>query len=170
MKAKLIPLDGGEPVEILKDMTLVGRKEECDLPWTTRASRRCTASSSRRTGCCCCATWAAPTALESTAAHPPGRLVTQRPVDNRPFQIQGLPWARSRSGIPQDHTQHLDADEVVKLLRKRPLQSRKRSRCARPTRRYGPIPCRMSIRTTTRSIPMNDEEASAVPPILSCEK
>ena len=31
MRAQLIPLDGGEPIEILKDMTVVGRKEDCDL-------------------------------------------------------------------------------------------------------------------------------------------
>lgn len=31
MRAQLIPLDGGEPIEIVKDMVLVGRKEECDL-------------------------------------------------------------------------------------------------------------------------------------------
>src|SRR5438105_12759976 len=31
MRAQLLPLDGGPPVDILNDMTLVGRKEECDL-------------------------------------------------------------------------------------------------------------------------------------------
>jgi pSer/pThr/pTyr-binding forkhead associated (FHA) protein len=31
MRAQLIPLDGGEPIEILKDLTVVGRKEDCDL-------------------------------------------------------------------------------------------------------------------------------------------
>src|SRR5213080_1776301 len=31
MRAQLIPLDGGEPLAIIKDMTLVGRKESCDL-------------------------------------------------------------------------------------------------------------------------------------------
>jgi pSer/pThr/pTyr-binding forkhead associated (FHA) protein len=31
MRAQLIPADGGEPIEIIKDMVLVGRKEECDL-------------------------------------------------------------------------------------------------------------------------------------------
>ncbi|HEV3145255.1 MAG TPA: FHA domain-containing protein [Gemmataceae bacterium] len=31
MRAQLIPLEGGEPIEIVKDMTLVGRKEDCDL-------------------------------------------------------------------------------------------------------------------------------------------
>ena len=31
MRAQLVPLDGGAPVEVVKDLTLVGRKEECDL-------------------------------------------------------------------------------------------------------------------------------------------
>ena len=31
MRAQLIPLEDGDPVEIVKDMTLVGRKEDCDL-------------------------------------------------------------------------------------------------------------------------------------------
>src|SRR5215212_8956947 len=31
LRALLIPLDQGEPIEIVKDMTLVGRTEDCDL-------------------------------------------------------------------------------------------------------------------------------------------
>ena len=31
MRAQLIPVEGGEPVEIIKDMVVVGRKGECDL-------------------------------------------------------------------------------------------------------------------------------------------
>jgi pSer/pThr/pTyr-binding forkhead associated (FHA) protein len=31
MRAQLIPLDGGPPVELTKEITLVGRKEDCDL-------------------------------------------------------------------------------------------------------------------------------------------
>src|SRR3954451_6150315 len=31
MRAQLVPLEGGQPVEIVKDLTLVGRKEDCDL-------------------------------------------------------------------------------------------------------------------------------------------
>jgi|SRR5215813_4194995 len=31
MRAQLVPLDGGPPIEIGKDLTLVGRKEDCDL-------------------------------------------------------------------------------------------------------------------------------------------
>src|SRR5580692_2891457 len=31
MRAQLISLDGGPPVNIVKDLTVVGRKEDCDL-------------------------------------------------------------------------------------------------------------------------------------------
>lgn len=31
MRAQLIPVDGGPPVDLVKDLTLVGRKEDCDL-------------------------------------------------------------------------------------------------------------------------------------------
>ncbi len=31
MRAQLVPLQGGSAVDIVKDMTLVGRKEDCDL-------------------------------------------------------------------------------------------------------------------------------------------
>jgi predicted component of type VI protein secretion system len=31
MRAQLVPLDGSEPVDITKDLVVVGRKEECDL-------------------------------------------------------------------------------------------------------------------------------------------
>ena len=31
MRAQLIPIDGGKPIEIVKDLIVVGRKEDCDL-------------------------------------------------------------------------------------------------------------------------------------------
>ena len=31
MRALLVPIDGGTPIELVKDLTLVGRKEDCDL-------------------------------------------------------------------------------------------------------------------------------------------
>jgi hypothetical protein len=31
MRAQLLPLDGGKPIDVVKDMTLIGRKEECDI-------------------------------------------------------------------------------------------------------------------------------------------
>ena len=31
MRVRLVPLEGGTPIEIVKDLLLVGRKEDCDL-------------------------------------------------------------------------------------------------------------------------------------------
>lgn len=31
MRARLIPLDAGPPIELVKDLTLVGRNEDCDV-------------------------------------------------------------------------------------------------------------------------------------------
>ncbi len=31
MRAQLLPLDGGSPIDIMKDLIVVGRKAECDL-------------------------------------------------------------------------------------------------------------------------------------------
>ena len=31
MRAQLVPLEGGPPVEVAKEMTLIGRQEDCDL-------------------------------------------------------------------------------------------------------------------------------------------
>ena len=31
MRAQLVPIDGGPPIEIVKDLIVVGRKEDCDV-------------------------------------------------------------------------------------------------------------------------------------------
>jgi pSer/pThr/pTyr-binding forkhead associated (FHA) protein len=31
MRVRLVPVEGGSPIEIVKDLVLVGRKEECDV-------------------------------------------------------------------------------------------------------------------------------------------
>jgi predicted component of type VI protein secretion system len=31
MRAQLVPLDGGPPIDIVKDLVVIGRKDECDL-------------------------------------------------------------------------------------------------------------------------------------------
>jgi len=31
MRAQLMPVNGGDPIEVAKELTVVGRKEECDL-------------------------------------------------------------------------------------------------------------------------------------------
>src|SRR5262245_28108934 len=31
MRAQLVPVDGGTPIEIVKDLVVIGRKEDCDV-------------------------------------------------------------------------------------------------------------------------------------------
>ncbi len=31
MRAQLVPIDGGSPIEIVKDLVVIGRKEDCDV-------------------------------------------------------------------------------------------------------------------------------------------
>ena len=31
MRAQLVPLDGGQPIDILKDLIVIGRKDDCDV-------------------------------------------------------------------------------------------------------------------------------------------
>src|SRR5581483_6151168 len=31
MRAQIVPLEGGAPIDVVKDMTLIGRGEECDI-------------------------------------------------------------------------------------------------------------------------------------------
>jgi pSer/pThr/pTyr-binding forkhead associated (FHA) protein len=31
MRAQLVPVDGGQPIPIIKDLVIIGRKEDCDL-------------------------------------------------------------------------------------------------------------------------------------------
>ncbi len=31
MRAQLVPVDGGPPIEIIKDLVVIGRKEDCDV-------------------------------------------------------------------------------------------------------------------------------------------
>ena len=31
MRVQLVPLDGGRPLDLVKDLTLVGRQDDCDL-------------------------------------------------------------------------------------------------------------------------------------------
>src|SRR5271163_4354491 len=31
MRAQLVPIDGGQPIDIVKDLIVIGRKEDCDL-------------------------------------------------------------------------------------------------------------------------------------------
>jgi pSer/pThr/pTyr-binding forkhead associated (FHA) protein len=119
MRALLMPLDGGEPIELIKDLTLVGRKEDCDLRLDHKSVSKLhcvlvktdgmlflrdlgSTNSTRVNG----------QRVRRSALLPNDQLT----IANYKFKVHfgdAIEPAR-----PDEYTQHLDAKEVVKMLQK----------------------------------------------------
>ena len=128
MRALLVPLEGGNPIEIVKDLTLVGRREDCDL--------RLEHKSVSKTHCVIVKTDGM-LMLRDLGSTNGTRVNGQRirramllPDDqlhiaSYKFKVQFGPES---APAPQDeHTQHLDADEVANLLRQVKHKAREES-------------------------------------------
>lgn len=122
MRALLVPLDGGEPIELTKDLTLVGRKEDCDLRLDHKSvsKQHCvlvktdgmlflrdlgSTNSTRVNG----------QRVRRSALLPNDQLT----IANYKFKVQF--GEAEVPAQPDEYTQHLDAKEVVKLLQKAKL-------------------------------------------------
>jgi pSer/pThr/pTyr-binding forkhead associated (FHA) protein len=118
MRARLVPLDGGPAIEIVKDLTLVGRREDCDL--------RLEHKSVSKTHCVIVKTDGM-LMLRDLGSTNGTRVNGQRVrramllpddqlhVASYKFKVQFGP--DSEPPKPEEHTQHLDAEEVADLLR-----------------------------------------------------
>lgn len=119
MRALLIPLDGGEAIELTKDLTLVGRKEDCDLRLDHKSvsKQHCvlvktdgmlfirdlgSTNSTRVNG----------QRVRRSALLPNDQLT----IANYKFKVHFGEAAQPAQ--PDEYTQHLDAKEVVKMLQK----------------------------------------------------
>jgi pSer/pThr/pTyr-binding forkhead associated (FHA) protein len=119
MRALLVPLDGGEAIELVKDLTLVGRKEDCDLRLDHKSVSKLhcvlvktdgmlflrdlgSTNSTRVNG----------QRVRRSAILPNDQLT----IANYKFKVQFGEDAQPVN--PDEYTQHLDAKEVVKLLQK----------------------------------------------------
>ena len=119
MRAQLIPVDGGEPIEVVKDLTLVGRKEECDLRLDHKSVSKLHCVLVKTDGLLL---------LRDLGSTNGTRVNGQRvrraallPNDqvmiaSFKFRVNLGPDAAPIS--PDEHTQHLDAKDVAHLLRK----------------------------------------------------
>ena len=119
MRAQLIPLDGGPPVEITRDLTLVGRKEACDLRLDHKSVSKMHCVIVKTDGLLL---------LRDLGSTNGTRVNGQRVrraalLPNDQLTIAGFKF-RVHLGpeeLPQvrnDHTQNLDPEEVAELLRK----------------------------------------------------
>jgi pSer/pThr/pTyr-binding forkhead associated (FHA) protein len=119
MRAQLIPLDGGEPIEIVKDLTLVGRKEDCDLRLDHKSVSKLHCVLVKTDGLLL---------LRDLGSTNGTRVNGQRvrraallPNDHimiASFKFRVNLGADAAPVAPEEHTQHLDAKEVAHLFRK----------------------------------------------------
>lgn len=118
MRAQLVPLDGGPPVEIVKDLTVVGRKEECDVRLDHKSVSKMHCVIVKTDGLLLLRDLGSTNGTRVNgqrirrAALLPNDKVT---FANFTFKVQfgeGL----GAMPAPGEHTQHLEAAEVARLL------------------------------------------------------
>jgi pSer/pThr/pTyr-binding forkhead associated (FHA) protein len=119
MRAQLIPLDGSSPIEIVKDMTLVGRKEECDLRLDHKSVSKMHCVIVKTDGLLLLRDLGSTNGTRVNgqrvrrAALLPNDQLTIAGYKFRVYLGPGEP-----SAPVNDHTQHIDADDVDEVLRK----------------------------------------------------
>jgi pSer/pThr/pTyr-binding forkhead associated (FHA) protein len=120
MRAQLVPIDGTTPIDIVRDLTLVGRREECDLRIPHKSVSKMHCVIVRTDGLLL---------LRDLGSTNGTRVNGQRVrraalLPNDQLAIAGFKFRVSfgtddRRAPPQDRTQQLDAREVSHLLNAR---------------------------------------------------
>src|SRR2546421_6402937 len=120
MRAQLVPLDGGPSIEIVKDLTLVGRKEDCDLRLDHKSVSKMHCVIVKTDGLLLLrdlgstnGTRVNGTRIRRAALLPNDQLA----IANYKFRVHLGPDAAAGLGLSK-HTQNLDADEVAQLIKK----------------------------------------------------
>src|SRR3989442_1475239 len=117
MRAQLIPLDGGPAIDIVKDLIVVGRKEECDLRLDHKSVSKMHCIIVKTDGLLLLRDLGSTNSTRVNgqrvrrAALLPNDQLT---IANYKFKVQF--GGDEEAAAPDDHTQQLNAKEVVKLL------------------------------------------------------
>ncbi|HZU37387.1 MAG TPA: FHA domain-containing protein [Gemmataceae bacterium] len=120
MRALLYPLDGmGDPVEVVKDMTLVGRNEDCDLRLDHKSVSKMHCVLVKTDGLLLCRDLGSTNGTRVNgqrvrrAALLPNDVLA---IARFKFRVQLGPGEPSVAAA--EHTQQLEASEVARLLKK----------------------------------------------------
>lgn len=117
MRAVLVPLDGSAVIEVTKELTLVGRKEDCDLRLDHKSVSKLHCVIVKSDGLLLLRDLGSTNSTRVNgqrvrrAALLPNDQLT---IANFKFKVQF--GADDEPVRPDDHTQQLDAKDVVKLL------------------------------------------------------
>src|SRR2546425_6487156 len=121
MRAQLFPLEGGDPIDIVKDLTLVGRKEECDLRLDHKSVSKLHCVIVKTDGLLLLRDLGSTNGTRVNgqrvrrAALLPNDQVS---IANYKFRVHLGPDAVAPAVRADEHTQQLDAKEVADLLRR----------------------------------------------------
>src|SRR5205814_6659500 len=119
MGAQLVPLDGGPAIDVVKDLTVVGRKEDCDLRLEHKSVSKMHCIIVKTDGLLLLRDLGSTNGTRVNgqrvrrAALLPNDQVS---IANFRFRVYLGPDAVIPEDVEQ-HTQHIDADEVADMLR-----------------------------------------------------
>jgi pSer/pThr/pTyr-binding forkhead associated (FHA) protein len=120
MRAQLIPLDGSAPIDITKDLTLVGRKDECDLKIPHKSVSKMHCVLVKTDGLLLLRDLGSTngTRVNGTRVRRAALLPNdQVSIAHYKFRVYLGPDGPDEAAGPEEHTQHLDSYEVAELLR-----------------------------------------------------
>jgi pSer/pThr/pTyr-binding forkhead associated (FHA) protein len=121
MRAQLVPLDGSPPIEIVKDLVVVGRKEECDVRLDHKSVSKMHCIIVKTDGLLLLRDLGSTngTRVNGTRVRRAALLPNDHiSIANYKFRVYLGPDAPVQVAHPHEHTQHIDANEVADLLRK----------------------------------------------------
>jgi pSer/pThr/pTyr-binding forkhead associated (FHA) protein len=119
MRAQLLPLDGGPPIEITKDLVVVGRKEDCDLRLEHKSVSKMHCVLVKTDGLLLLRDLGSTngTRVNGTRVRRAALLPNdQLSIAHYKFRVHLGPDS-VKPAPPAEHTQHLDSNEVAELLR-----------------------------------------------------
>jgi pSer/pThr/pTyr-binding forkhead associated (FHA) protein len=123
MRAVLLPLDGSSPIEIVKDLILVGRKEDCDLRLEHKSVSKMHCVIVKTDGLLLLRDLGSTngTRVNGTRVRRAALLPNdQLSIAGYKFRVHlgpdPVPVKKPAAGA-HEHTQHLDAKEVKELIR-----------------------------------------------------
>jgi pSer/pThr/pTyr-binding forkhead associated (FHA) protein len=124
MRAQLVPLDGSPPIEIVKDLVVVGRREDCDLRLEHKSVSKIHCVLVKTDGLLMLRDLGSTngTRVNGTRVRRAALLPNdQVSIASYKFRVYLGPDAAAPvapSVVRSEQTQHLDAKEVADLLRK----------------------------------------------------
>jgi pSer/pThr/pTyr-binding forkhead associated (FHA) protein len=120
MRAQLVPIDGGPPVDIVKDLVVVGRKEDCDVRLEHKSVSKMHCVIVKTDGLLLLRDLGSTngTRVNGTRVRRAALLPNdQLSIAHFKFRVHLGPDEPLPPVRPHDHTQHLDSQEIANLLK-----------------------------------------------------